>query len=69
MKKFLSNQTYNVLKWIGITALPALVVFYGVVGTTLNLPYTEQVMIISTAFVTLWNTLLGVSSIQYHKDK
>jgi len=66
---FKNNKVYKILKWIGITALPALMVFYGVVAKTCNIPYTTEVLTIWGAFITLWNTLLGISSESYHSKE
>lgn len=65
---FKNERVYKILKWIGITALPAFMVFYGVIANACNLPYTDVVLTIWGAFITLWNTLLGISSEQYHKE-
>lgn len=63
-----SNKTYDILKWLVITVLPALLAFFGVVGTTLNLPYTEIVMTIGSAFITCLGAIVGVSSKNYAKQ-
>lgn len=65
----ISNQTYDVLKWIALVALPALLTFYGVVGTTCNIPYTETVLTIGSAFDVMLGTMLGVSNHNYNKDE
>lgn len=63
----LSNKTYDILKWMVITVLPALLAFFGVVGTTLNLPYTDIVMTIGSAFITCLGAIIGVSTKNYNK--
>ena len=63
----LSNKTYDILKWITLIALPAIITFYGVVGATFNIPYTEQVLTIAVAFDTMLGTLIGVSTSKYNK--
>ena len=65
----MSNKTYDILKWAVTVALPALLTFFGVVGATLNLPYTETVLTIGTAFVAMLGTMLGISSASYAKKK
>lgn len=65
----LPDDVYNTLKWIALVALPALTTFYGVVGTTLNIPYTSEVLTIAVAFDTMLGTLLGVSAANYDKTK
>ena len=61
----MSNKTYDILKWVVTVVLPAFLTFFGVVGATLNLPYTETVLTIGTAFVAMLSTILGVSSVKY----
>lgn len=63
----LSNKTYDILKWIALVALPALTTFYGVVGATLNIPYTQEVLTIAVAFDTMLGTMLGISNSKYNK--
>lgn len=64
----ISNKLYDILKWIGITVMPALLTLYGVIGTTCNLEYTEQVITIGTAVIACYNTILGVQSMSYNKS-
>lgn len=63
----LSNNLYNVLKWICLTALPALTTLYGVIGTTLHIPYTQETITILVAVDTCLGTMIGVSSANYYK--
>ena len=63
----LSNKVYDILKWIALVALPALTVFYGVVGATCNIPYTQEVLTIAVAFDTMLGTMLGISANKYNK--
>ena len=63
----MSNKMYDILKWVALTVLPALITFYGVVGTTLEIPYTQETITIATAFDAMLGTILGVSSINYAK--
>jgi len=67
MKIKLSNKTYDVLKWIALTGLPALTTFYGVVGATCAIPHTQEVLTIAVAFDTMLGTMLGISNLQYKK--
>lgn len=64
----LSNKVYDILKWIALVALPALTTFYGVVGTTLNIPHTQEVLTIAVAFDAMLGTLLGISTSKYNKE-
>lgn len=63
----LSNKAYDILKWITLIALPAIITFYGVVGATFNIPYTEQILTIAVAFDTMLGALIGVSTSKYNK--
>lgn len=65
----LSNKTYDVLKWIAIVFLPALTTFYGVIGSTCGIPYTQETLTIMAAFDTFLGTILGISSHNYSKEK
>lgn len=64
----MSNKTYDILKFIAQVVLPALTTFYGVLGATLNIPYTQEVITIAVAFDTMLGTILGISSKQYYKS-
>ena len=64
----LSNKTYDFLKNLVIRVLPAILTFAGVVMTTLNFEYTEIVLTIGTAFITMLGTILGISTNRYYID-
>lgn len=64
----MSNKMYDILKWITLIFLPALITFAGVVMNTLNFQYANIVLTIATAFNTFLGTLLGISNIQYKKE-
>ena len=63
----MSNKTYDILKWVALTGLPARTTFYGVVGATCGIPHTQEVLTIAVAFDTMLGTMLGISSAQYRK--
>lgn len=65
----MSNKVYDVLKWISLVFLPALITFYGVIGNACNIPYTEIVLTIAVAFNTFLGTCLGISNTNYNKNK
>lgn len=62
----MSNKIYDILKWIALIFLPALITFAGIVMNTLNFQYTDVVLTIATAFNTFLGTIIGVSNIQYN---
>lgn len=65
----LNNKVYDVLKWITIVFLPALITFAGVVMNALNFEYTQIVLTIAVAFDTFLGSILGLSTISYNKEK
>lgn len=65
----LSNKTYDILKWIALVGLPAVTAFYGVVGTTFHIPYTQEVLTVAVAFDTMLGTMLGISTNRYNKEE
>ena len=64
----LSNKTYDVMKWVVQLLIPALITLYGVIGTTLNIPYTEQVLTIGGAVDVFLGTILKISTNNYNKE-
>ena len=65
------DSLYNVLKWISIVCIPALVTFLSVVLGVLDVdPKIVNIIVTIIAAVgTLIGTLIGVSSANYKKDK
>lgn len=64
----LDNKVYDVLKYIATIALPALTTLYGVIGATLNIPHTQEVVTIAIAVDTCLGAMLGISSYNYNKE-
>ena len=67
----ISNKLYDVLKWIALICIPAIVTFLSVVLGVLDVdPKTVNVVVtIISAMGTLIGTLIGVSSVNYKKGK
>ena len=65
----MSNKLYDVLKWIAMVLLPALGTLYFALAGIWDLPMGEQVVGTITAVDTFLGVLLGISSVQYNKDK
>lgn len=63
----LPNQVYDILKYIVLIALPAVITFTNIVGVQLGYDMTTTIVIL-TAFNTLLGTLIGISSIKYNKE-
>lgn len=64
----LTNNIYDILKFIATVALPAFITLVGTIGTQLGYDMTT-VIVILTAFDTFLGTLLGLSGVTYAKDK
>ena len=62
------NKTYDILKYIDLVFLPALLTFYGLIGATLNIPYTEAVLTIGAGLITFIGSCLKISNNNYIKD-
>lgn len=65
----ISNQAYDILKWIAQYLLPASGTLYFALSTIWGLPFGEQVVGTITAFDTFLGVLLGISTVQYTKKE
>jgi hypothetical protein len=63
----ISNQLYDVLKWIAQYALPALGTLYFALSSIWGLPYGEEIIGTITAVDIFLGVLLGISSAAYNK--
>ena len=65
------NKAYDILKWIALICIPAIVTFLSVVLGVLDVdPKTVNVIVtIISAVGTLIGTLIGVSTSSYNKQK
>ena len=59
----LPNEWYDVLKWVGLVACPALAVFYGVVAPLWGWPAPENIVTTINAVGVLIGALIGYSAI------
>lgn len=64
----MSNKLYDILKYVTMIVLPAITTLYGVIGTTLNIPFTQEVITIGVAVTTCLGTCLGISNMNYKKN-
>lgn len=65
----LSNETYDVLKWIAQIFLPALGTLYFALASIWGLPYGEQIVGTITAVDAFLGALLQISTDAYNKEK
>ena len=63
----ISNKTYDILKYVALIFIPALVTFVTTAGTELSYPHTEMLTVLISAFGTFLGALLVVSSNSYNK--
>lgn len=64
----LTNNTYDILKFIATVGLPAFTTLVGTIGTQLGYEMTT-VIVILTALDTFLGTLLGLSGVSYTQAK
>lgn len=64
----LTNNVYDILKFIAIVGLPAFTTLVGTIGTQLGYDMTT-VIVILTALDTFLGTLLGLSGVKYTQAK
>lgn len=57
----LNPKVYQVLKWVGLIALPALATFTGVLGSVWVWPHTDAIVATINAAGVLIGALIGVS--------
>ena len=65
----LSNETYDVLKWIAQIFLPALGTLYFALASIWGLPFGEQVVGTITAVDAFLGALLQISTNNYKKEQ
>lgn len=64
----MNNKTYDILKWIVITVLPASSVLIATIGNTLNYADTNTIVIILNAITVFLGATIGVSSTKYNEE-
>lgn len=65
----MNDKLYDALKWIAQLLLPAIGTLYFALAGIWGLPYAEAVVGTVTAVDTFLGALLGISAIQYNKEK
>ena len=65
----LTNEQYDILKWLIYVVIPAVVVFLGTVMSVLGWQHTETFILIAGAFELLLGTIFKVSDINYNKEE
>ena len=65
----MSNETYDILKEIALTILPAVAVLYATLGKIWGLPYVSKVPATIMAIDAFLGVCLHISSAEYHKEE
>ena len=65
----LSNKSYDVLKWIAQILLPAAATLYVAVAGIWGFPYAKEIAGTISALDLFLGALLGISSMNYYKEK
>jgi hypothetical protein len=65
----ISNNTYDLLKWLTTIVLPAIGTLYFALSGIWGFPYGEQIVGTITALVTFFGVILGISTKQYYEDR
>lgn len=63
----LSDNVYNILKWLALYLLPALGTLYFALAGIWGLPYGEEIVGTITAIDTFLGVILGISNSAYRK--
>ena len=63
----MSNNAYNILKWIAMIVLPATATLYMGLANTWGLPYSEEIPATITLVDTFLGTVLMISTNKYNK--
>ena len=64
----LSNETYDLLKWVAQIFLPALATLYFALSKIWGLPYGVEITGTISAVDAFLGVCLGISSDNYHKS-
>jgi len=64
-----NSKLYDILKWIALVFLPALGALYFGLSQVWGLPYGEEIVGTITLIVTFLGALIGISNINYNKNK
>ena len=67
----LSNKVYDFLKWFTLIFMPALTTFTGVILGCLKVDseITNVIITIMAGFTTFLGSILGISTVNYRKEK
>lgn len=64
----MNNKIYDVLKWISVIVVPAIVVFINTLGKVWDWQYTTEITATISAIGVFIGAVIQVSSAKYNKD-
>ena len=65
----MTNATYNVLKWIASTGIPAITTLWLTIASIWGLPFAVPIGATMAAIDLFLGTLIGIASITYAKTQ
>lgn len=65
----ISDRLYDVLKWVVVIVIPACTTAYVGLAAVWGFPYAEPIAKTSAIVCTLLGAILGISTINYNKEK
>ncbi len=65
------DKLYDILKWVALICIPAVLVFLSSVLPVLGVSVetTQAIVTIGSAVATLMGALLGISTVAYHQEQ
>lgn len=60
----LPDKAYDVLKWVGLIACPALAVFVQAIGPAWGMPFVNETVLTLNSLGVLIGALIGVSAVK-----
>ena len=63
------DKVYDILKWCVLVLIPACTTAYVGLAAVWGWPYAEAIAKTSAIICTMLGAILGISTIQYNKDK
>lgn len=65
----LNDKTYNIIKWVVLTVLPALSVLVGALGKAYGWESTDLAVLTINAVAVFLGAVTGVSTLNYNKQQ
>lgn len=65
----IKNRVYDILKWISVIVIPAIVVLINTLGQVWNWEYTKEISMTISAIGVFIGALIQISSAKYKKSQ